>query len=384
MKDLNSNSSRSENSRYHNTVQASDENARHFDAASHSQNTSSDTLKAGSKLAQNAPKIFYALQGMYKYSALGESLVHWATVNNVQFQQQSALKSSGLYSPLRKTVTTKAQNTLAFNVPILAHELMHAIQDQCYQSLNYKCSWDLRTRLAHTHSFEAAANVCSFQVSHEANENGFTAPWKALLSSRIKGQKTHFSFLAQRYDKAYKHALSLKQPPKAAYKLAGTWCYIHYFRSSNNLQSYAKKTLTEYFNDLNNGKLKHQIVNDFNSRQARNHGKLNDSVSLTSVIKIAVDDKDLFGDNKRLAQAADYIEFFRQVEIQKLIPTDLGYRRMRHELIQNNNPFRNIKRPYLEYIQQQFPNENIYDLMEKLTKVKNLQFKQQLQIKNNR
>ena len=280
-------------------------------------------------MARQDPQMAEALEGISEKSKLGAYLVEAARKLDVRFVRQDFNSASVGGSNRGNVIFLSADNSLAEDITVLPHELMHWLQP----ADGIQDRWDYRSRLLAALSREAGAETCAVRVTHEMRENGYAQAFNDNASA------PHWSMyrgIYQTFDQVLQSSAQagaddpVRQATDAAFRT--------YFKQPGLIGNYGGKVLTHYMCNL--GRLaKHYPTPGFSLQAAANQARLQGGECLVyEPVQLPLQDDDLFQGNATLRQAFEYAEM---IHIAKFCQQDtaLAYHRKIQTLEADNNPF---------------------------------------------
>jgi len=305
------------------------------------------TLHEMKKLAKKAPEVYKALKMIRDHSALGRELYDWAKGIKLGFAAEK-MDYLGLGGP---SVSCNTRNSAVLNTGIVAHEIMHAVQYQEYNmNDSYVRGMDGRSRIIHRRGMEAGAVACQMQVLYEMKLNGFAQPWEDMQhniywTKNIRGEEvralTAYRDLSTSFESGFKQAQREGKTTEEALKDGASAVHAAYHKSQPLRDAYNNIYLKDYLRSVlmfsGKGKVNPYIETDTVREMTR---RPNGDYLVHDQVEIPLTDQELFGENKLMRQAFDYVE---TVKLQLVYgEKNYAYLRQRKMLEADNNPYRDL------------------------------------------
>ena len=295
------------------------------------------------------PKLFHALQAIQAYSPLGKQLYDWAEKSGVPFFEENLGDVMGRASSM---ITCHKQNSIALNISVLAHELMHTVQCREYKLLERSKRANIRSYMVHGLNLEAAAVTSQIRVMYEMKLNHQTEAWDDFMSQDsdwkgATGKKmmpwVKYQPIAKRFDDVYQREIGKGKAMDDALREASHAAHRSYYRSQSLKNTYGNMYLKEYMEMILRGRFKRHGPKDLTSeKQALLMATLDDGTTLVDLDEIVLPktDKELFGTNIRMRQAFDYLECVRLVV--SYGEKNNGFQKLLSRLQKEKNPYLGI------------------------------------------
>ncbi len=320
------------------------------------------------------PKIDDALKLLEKYSPMGKRIIEWASRQNINYQEK-AFKNGNLgdYNPAKR-IRTHANNDIRLNFTILAHELMHAVQDITWRRLQRPPAANYQALVSFNLCLEAAAQTAAVRMAYEAKLNGYPDAFDYALHNMGA-----YSPLFWEFDFRYNQAIATGRTPEQALQTACDFTHKTYMKSQPLRNIYNSNTLVFYIGSLlNSGKGAQFPTPDFNQKNAKGLTEFRPREFIVPNITMPATDEELFGDNKLMKQAFEFVEFRHLLEWSKGDRGNIGVQRKEKELIEDDDPYLRIadenflKNAIAEYDRQMKENEvaDIFDIMNEMAGLK--------------
>ena len=283
------------------------------------------------RLQQECPEIHDALHLMRQYSPLGKRLVEWVEETQIPIIEKK-LDTWGEYD-LTGNIHINPDNTLDLNISILAHEIMHAVQGSRGRIIASP-HWDAVAMILNNRSLEAAAQTCAIKVCYEMKQNGHAAAFDHVLE-----QNSAYTTLFQVFERSYLSAEENGETHHAAMQSACDDCFHAYFKNQPIIDVYNDILLQQYTEMLMNGTTSNiQPATWFSEQDARDLTEIADDEYLVTQVMPDTSDYGLYGENKRIRQAFEYVEYVRHLNVMGG-ENNFGVRRHMQELQKDNNPY---------------------------------------------
>ena len=295
------------------------------------------------------PKIFHALQAIQAYSPLGKQLYDWAEQSGVPFFEEDLGNVMGRAGSM---ITCHKQNSIALNISVLAHELMHTIQCREYKLLERPKKANIRSYMVHGLNLEAAAVTSQIRVMYEMKLNHQNEAWDDFMSQDSDwkgptGEKmmpwAKYQPIAKRFDEVYQREIDKGKDVDDALREASHTAHRAYYRSQSLKNTYGNMYLKEYMGMILRGHFKrHGPQEMISEKQALAMATLDDGKTLVDLDEIVLPktDKELFGTNIRMNQAYDYLECVRLVV--SYGEKNNGFQKLLSRLQKEKNPYLGI------------------------------------------
>lgn len=280
-------------------------------------------------MARKDPQMAEALEAIATKSDLGGFMLATAKKLDVRFVRQDFNVASVGGSNRGNVISLSAKNSLAEDITVLPHELMHWLQPED----GIQDRWDYRSRLLAVLSREAGAETCAVRVTHEMRENGYT---DAFNDNARSPQWSMYRDIYQTFDQVLQSSreAAFDDPVRHATDAA----FRTYFKQPGLIGNYGGKVLSNYMYNL--GRLaRHYPTPGFSLQAAANQARLQGGECLVyEPVQLPLRDQDLFQGNATLRQAFEYAEM---IHIAKFCNQDtaLAYHRRIQALEADNNPF---------------------------------------------
>jgi hypothetical protein len=278
-----------------------------------------------------APKTWKAMQAMRQFSPLGRRLLDWAQAEQMGFTEAKDQIDPNLGGQQwGNNVAINPENAEGFNITVLAHEIMHAVQRKAGR-IEHRKSWDLRGRILSVLFREAASEVCAAVVHYECAQNGYEDPdpdaWEA--------QRTVYDTYRGVYDDEIEEGADAQ----AAHDVAATEAHMAYMVSRSLTQYYINKEIVGYMRDIADGSLKkHVPISTLGSNFGGNLTKFEDVALVKHPVMPVTDGELLYGD-PLLIHIADYLELLRIQDSDVSGPTSFVTQRLLRTCMAKGNPF---------------------------------------------
>lgn len=317
------------------------------------------------------PLMLEALELMRKHSPLGSELYDWAKRRNVKFRFEDsyALASYTAGSCMvRVNPNAASLNTM---VHLIAHELMHGVQFD-NQGGTYNNEWDVRSHLKRSLYLESGAVAAQMRTAYEMKLNGYPDVWQVVLNpddikdETLRSRATAYSEVGVKFEAAFKNAEAKGEGREECLKAGATAAYKGRMESQDLRNRYNTKLLSHYFRD--SAYLKAESVKmDEDRTEACTRIKEEFIVNVQDVTGPQTDE-DIFGNNRLMRDAADYLEVFRAMYGKERdlwnAKTDL----MQRDLVQKGNVFVGVESMYVLWVMKD-ESRAVLDVLCELAKV---------------
>jgi hypothetical protein len=295
-------------------------------------------LMAYDYLKNTAPKIYTALQLMRRHSALGKYLVDWAECHEIQIVEKD-IKPFGqcLYNDTNAWIELNSKNNVNLHISTLAHELMHALQTVRWGRLRTDYCLDLTARILKNRAVEAAAETCSLKVCYEMKQHGY----KGAFYYRPEKRNGH-NILRKIFENSYDLAYHKEKNNALAIQQACDDAFHAYYKVQPLINTYNLQVLEKYLTQLIEKEIQ-DIPAQTAFGETTSHGltQIGENDFLVSKITPDVSDQGLYGNNTKMRQAFEFIEFYRLFLLHNKSQTNFGVQRALLTLEQDNNPYIN-------------------------------------------
>lgn len=318
------------------------------------------------------PQMLEALELMRKHSSLGAELYDWAKRRNVKFrfEESYALASYSVAGQMVRVNPHAA--SLSTMVHLLAHELMHGVQFD-NKGGTYNSEWDVRGHLKRSLYLESGAVAAQMRIAYEMKLNGYPAVWQAILSpddikdETLRSRAEAYSKVGVKFEEAFKNAETDGKAQEECLKAGATAAYKGRMESQDLRDRYNAKLLSHYFRDSAYLKARGVKMDD-DRTQACTRIKEEFIVNLQDVTKPQTDE-DIFGHNKLMRDAADYLEVFRALYGKERDLWDTETDLMQRDLVQKGNVFVGVESMYVLWVMKD-ESRAVLDVLCELAKVK--------------
>ena len=318
------------------------------------------------------PQMLEALELMRKHSPLGAELYDWAKRRNVKFrfEESYALASYSVTETMVRVNPHAA--SLHTMVHLSAHELMHGVQFD-NKGGTYSSEWDVRGHLKRSLYLESGAVAAQMRMAYEMKLNGYPEVWQTVLNpddikdDKLRARARAYSEVGIKFEDAFKNAETEGKTQEECLKAGATAAYKGRMESQDLRDRYNTKLLSHYFRD--SAYLKARAVKMEEDRmEACTRIKEEFLVNLQDVTAPQTDE-DIFGNNKLMRDAADYLEVFRALYGKERDLWDAETDLMQRDLVQKGNIFVGVESMYVLWVMKD-ESRAVLDVLCELAKVK--------------
>jgi len=323
-------------------------------------------------MRMHMPLMLEALELMRKYSPLGAELYDWAKRRDVKFRFEESTALASYTSGSRMVRINPNAASLHTMVHIIAHELMHGVQFD-NKGGQYNNEWNLRGHLKRSLYLESGAVAAQMRVAYEMKLNGYPEVWQAVLDpcdikdETLRSRARSYSEVGVKFETAFEKAQAAGKTQEECLKAGATAAYKGRMESQDLRDRYNTKMLSYYFRDSAYLKARAVKMDDDNT-EACTRIKEEFIVNLQDVTAPQTDE-DIFGDNKLMRDAADFLEVFRAMNGKErdlwAAETDM----MQRDMVQKGNVFVGVESMYVLWIMKD-ESRAVLDVLCELAKVK--------------
>lgn len=303
------------------------------------------TLDKPAAFKKKAPRVFAALQMIQAYSPLGKKLYDWAKESQIPFREEK-MDFLGLGGWM---VSCNETNSTSLNTGIVAHEIMHVVQLKHYDLYSdISPDMDGRSLIIFKRGLEAGAVAAQLRVLYEMKLNGCPDPWQDMqdnifYTKDLRGEDVRalgkYRDISEHFERQFKDARAAGKNTEDALTDAASTAHQAYHLSQGLRDSYNGLYLKDYLGRVLSGKCgTHLPQSNIDPRILNEMTKLPDGSHLIHyTTSLPLTDEALFGENKLMRQAFDYVEGVRLMDFYG--DDHYAYQKHLHMMREDNNPF---------------------------------------------
>lgn len=318
------------------------------------------------------PLMLEALELMRKHSPLGAELYDWAKRRNVKFRFEDSYALAS-YSAAGRMVRVNPQAaSLHTMVHIIAHELMHGVQFD-NKGGTYNQEWDVRGHLKRSLYLEAGAVAAQMRMAYEMKLNGYPSVWQSVLTpddikdDTLRSRAQAYGEIGVKFEEAFQKAEADGKTQEECLKAGATAAYQGRMESQDLRDRYNAKLLSHYFRD--SAYLKARTVKMDEDRTEVCTRIREEFIVNVQDVTAPRTDEDIFGKNRLMRDAADYLEVFRALYGKERDLWDEKTDLMQRDLVQKGNVFVSVESMYVLWVMKD-ENRAVLDVLCELAKIK--------------
>tara|TARA_R110002124_G_scaffold9708_1_gene49952 strand:- start:772 stop:1908 length:1137 start_codon:yes stop_codon:yes gene_type:complete len=317
------------------------------------------------------PLMLEALELMRNHSPLGAELYDWAKRRQVKFRFEDSYALASFTAGSRMVRVNPNAASLNTMVHLIAHELMHGVQFD-NKGGTYSNEWDVRSHLKRSLYLESGAVAAQMRMAYEMKLNGYPGVWQSVVDpsdikdETLRSRAQAYSEVGLMFEEAFESAEAEGKTQEECLKAGATAAYKGRMESQDLRNRYNTKLLSHYFRD--SAYLKARAVKmDDDRTEACTRIKEEFVVNLEDVTRPQTDE-DIFGDNKLMRDAADYLEVFRAMHGKERDLWDAETDMMQRDMVQKGNIFVGVESMYVLWIMKD-ESRAVLDVLCELAKV---------------